>query len=949
MLCSHISFASASELSKKALQAGNGTPVVDGVIDSVWDKSELTLIDRKTVSGEIHYTGWMKVLWDADNLYVLAKIHTVNLDDSHQRAWNHDCVEVFVDENNAKTSTCENNDYQIRSNFKGLVSSKNYEPENVKVATQVFDMGYVVEMAFPMKEIKLTSGKVLGFDAQVYRTGNLGVTAQRYGWNSIKSDISSSTDTYGTLKLVEKYSGANIEVPEYQYPTTEFKVTGVNDDAPAPTLVSGVNARFDSGEEHIISVLHVNEYPCVEINDLAKIIGATVTNGNTITKNGKTVKYAAGERLLEDEKGHIIMQCAATSYQGQLYVPLSSLDTTFLLSTHYNRFDKIMDINPPHSPKDAELIVYAKDYGAVGDGVTDDREAIMAAFYAATTSGVPSRLELDEGKTYFMSECMDSLHMFWLLGVSDFTLDGNGSTLIFDAPMNNFISINKCARVKIQDLNIEPAKKTVSQAKIVSVDADEMTINIIFDEEDMTLPASEWISTLSGEYAFGQVIDPVKKHAKYLSRNHLKFDNIEKVGGLEYKLYVKSTYQDVMGDILPNDRMILLTDQQNYDLYMSSKAKWSDSSVNINNSGDIAFKNVNIYGTIHLAAGGSSNWGNLTFDGFNIVCKDGTIYSSSRDILHFMNGRGGILVQNCTFDGAGDDFMNTKCQTLTFSEKVGERTYRMDRATAERVGDEVVIVDLNSRMLLGRAFIEKVEFENTSSLNAEKAVITLDRDIEGIVTTASKQSGQTVTSMYNVSASHTGTVVRNNTFLNGRRHLWLTRSANSLFEDNYVENMNGSMVDARNENASFKEGAYPSAFTVRNNEYKCDGNAQAGLYPLNVESEGATNGCTAMIDGFLIEGNSFEIPRADSVIRVTATTDLYMINNTIKNTGETTENTMPVQIANSRIKLIDGLKLEYVNDFKAAVNIGASEYDEGCIKNIEVVGKSAEPFYDYSK
>lgn len=944
-----VTINAENDVSQKTVEASYGTPIIDGEIDDIWNTTNYTFIDRLTPSGDYSYTGWIKTLWDEDKLYVLGKIHTVALSaDSTVSAWKHDCVEIFIDENCGRTTTCEDDDYQLRSNFEAATSTKNYPVADLEAATTTFDMGYVVEMAFPMKSVTLANGLTMGFDAQVYRTGNFAFDAARYGWSAIRSDISSSTVDYGTITLKNTVNVETPNIPTYTPPAiTDFSILKIPESGELK-LISGVSAMYDYGVEHNVSVLHVNEYPCIEINTLGQIIGATVENGDTLVKDGIHVKYTAEERLLQDNNGNIMMQCEATNYNGNLYVPLSSMETTFMYNIEYNRFANELDIIPFHEPATAEFVANVKDYGAVGDGVHDDKEAILAAFNAAVTSGKPSRVELEAGKKYYVSETMDNWHMFWIAGVQDFVFDGNGSTLLFPPSQGSAFSIGKSARVRIEDLIIDSTEPMSTQGWIRGKNENEGYLVVEFEEGYTALVPEAWAKAHSQTNNYLCPIQAGTSHSKYVYMDYAEISGMEHIEGRLYKVKMATGGVGMIPLVEEGDKFVMNYTFQNYDLNRWSKSQWDSGMFHIGTSGDVELRNITTRAGKFLGLSVVNSWGNIKLNNFSAYNEDGSLWSNGRDYIHTAYGRGTLLFENSTVIGCGDDFINTKSGETEFVENLGDRRWRMQNNACYVQGDEVIVFDTVKKVILGRAFVEEVEYV-TTALNSETAEIKLDRDIEGIKASSELESGETATISYNVSAAFSGTVVRNNVLKNGKRWAWVNRSPNCVFENNYSENMNGSMVAAENETKT-NEGPFPSAFTIRNNNYYCDGNGVPTSDPIEVKSYGASIDATAAVDGILIEGNTLETSRVGTVISVADVNDLYMINNKIINHGENGLKNMPITIKNSTISLVDGVTLDYKNNVNYGVNIAGCEYDVNNIKNINILGDNTMgPYKDWWK
>lgn len=183
--------------------AAYGTPVIDGSEDTVWSKApELPLNRYQTAHNGA--TGVAKVLWDDKNLYVLIETNDTNLDDTSTEAHQQDSVEVFLDENNAKSTAYQEDDAQYRVNFKNIATfNPQSAEEGFESKTVVGDTYYKVEMKIPFKTIKPSNNKKIGFDAQINDASD-GARQSVAIWNDMSGAGWQNPSVFGVLTLKGK-------------------------------------------------------------------------------------------------------------------------------------------------------------------------------------------------------------------------------------------------------------------------------------------------------------------------------------------------------------------------------------------------------------------------------------------------------------------------------------------------------------------------------------------------------------------------------------------------------------------------------------------------------------------------------------------------------------------------------------------------------------------------
>lgn len=179
------------------------TPVIDGVADAVWNDTPAVAINQYQMAWQ-GASGTARVLWDDDNVYVLIQVNDAQLDKTNTNAWEQDSVEIFLDENNAKTTFYQADDGQYRINFDNEVS---FNPDSLSAgfvsATKVSGTSYTVEAKLPLKTVTPANQMKLGFDAQINDAKD-GARQSVAAWNDTTGNGYQDTSVYGILTLIGK-------------------------------------------------------------------------------------------------------------------------------------------------------------------------------------------------------------------------------------------------------------------------------------------------------------------------------------------------------------------------------------------------------------------------------------------------------------------------------------------------------------------------------------------------------------------------------------------------------------------------------------------------------------------------------------------------------------------------------------------------------------------------
>ncbi|MGQ9856552.1 MAG: endo-1,4-beta-xylanase [Fervidobacterium sp.] len=181
-----------------------GTPAVDGTIDEIWKTTEEISTDVVVLGSLQNAKAKARMLWNEEYLYVLAIISDPVLNKENNNPWEQDSFEIFIDENNEKTSSYQEDDSQFRVNY---LNEQSYgtgaTPERFKTVVKLIEGGYLVEAAIKWKTIKPVHNTIIGFDIQVNDASAQGRRVGVLKWCDPTDDSWQNTSKLGNLRLID--------------------------------------------------------------------------------------------------------------------------------------------------------------------------------------------------------------------------------------------------------------------------------------------------------------------------------------------------------------------------------------------------------------------------------------------------------------------------------------------------------------------------------------------------------------------------------------------------------------------------------------------------------------------------------------------------------------------------------------------------------------------------
>lgn len=197
------------------ISAQYGSPVIDGLVDVVWGKTQI--IVPQQISSNVKTEAVFRVLWDDNALYVLAEVKDSNLTVESVNPYMQDSLEIFLDENNDKTREYGMDDLHFRVNYENTQSVDVGNIERFFTSAQKTEEGYIIEARVAFKSIP-ENDQVLGIELQV----NDAIGANRIGTLNVFDSTNNAwnnTAKFGSILLTGKRDSSETVLNPYDLKT----------------------------------------------------------------------------------------------------------------------------------------------------------------------------------------------------------------------------------------------------------------------------------------------------------------------------------------------------------------------------------------------------------------------------------------------------------------------------------------------------------------------------------------------------------------------------------------------------------------------------------------------------------------------------------------------------------------------------------------------------------
>lgn len=204
----------AEAVLKPYAQIVKGTAVVDGEKESIWMEKGVEIPLSINLGSKV--SAKVTALWDENYLYIFAEVKDALLNADSVNAHERDSLEVFIDENNHKSETYEEDDKQYRISYQNeqTFNGTKCTAENVASAAKETDDGYVIEARFQWTDITPQEGMEIGFELQINDADETGSRTGTLSWYDETGMGWSSPGVFGRARLTVKDEPKPSPTPE---------------------------------------------------------------------------------------------------------------------------------------------------------------------------------------------------------------------------------------------------------------------------------------------------------------------------------------------------------------------------------------------------------------------------------------------------------------------------------------------------------------------------------------------------------------------------------------------------------------------------------------------------------------------------------------------------------------------------------------------------------------
>ncbi len=507
--------------------------------------------------------------------------------------------------------------------------------------------------------------------------------------------------------------------------------------------------------------------------------------------------------------------------------------------------------------------INVRDFGAVGDGVTDDSTALSQAIDALEQRGRPARLIFPEGSYYLGTPMSGNLPPRWenqqqgpelrahllLINQRNVTIQGEGGAELICGDLNaHGVLLGECENVAVENLAIAYRPLPYAQGRALAVDPKGRWIDWRADAGHATPERADFFN---GQQAHWFVVFDPETRQRRNDVYRIRFTKMERRDDGVFRLFGRANGfpASVEGCI------VLITSRRTSHALYAHLGK------------DIRCDNVTIHSSPGLAFHAMFT-SNFQVRNSRIGAKPGSdqLLATCADGLHVKMTEVGPTLENCHFTQLDDDAINVNSTYIRVIDQLEPRVLLTDVRPDIVPGVELGFLDPNTMMPLGEARVESARIQPGPHVPFLR--VTLDRDIAvehtvrgvkdsicwGPPVKDPRHEGPRPTLICNRNAVNRGTRIAGNTFEDINYRGVVINAEAAVIADNTFSGLLGPGVQTGND-LSWYEGPASCNLAVTGNRFERIANSSVYTAALDLHHEESD---ALRIDGLTLTDNVFE-------------------------------------------------------------------------------------------
>lgn len=294
------------------------------------------------------------------------------------------------------------------------------------------------------------------------------------------------------------------------------------------------------------------------------------------------------------------------------------------------------------------------EFGAIGDGTTDDFAAVHRAVDAARAAG-GGIIRFESGKTYRLvgNDDLTREHVFPLQDARNIKVEGNGARLILHPP-DGLAHIRRARNIHIDNLHIDYDPLPYYQGDIIDIDMERMTIDLVVHDR---YPVPLTGRNEHYEPFFGRSFTPHAPGSRAGNGHNIYVDLVERIGNeREIRLHLPGS---ALGSDTPDapmrPRLQYAKDTGATEFVVPHLIYGHlHGETFVHTSSRVKLSNLHWSTVPYFWLDTRDNIGPVTYRNVNLKSNnpETELYVSWRDGMHIKSSRFGLTIEDCDIDGA---------------------------------------------------------------------------------------------------------------------------------------------------------------------------------------------------------------------------------------------------------------------------------------------------------